>query len=232
MTNLDSIYVKYDGNFMPTTSCVFGYNKHPAVRAHAHRTKAERKAKKKKKAKSKQIKIKDKTTNIKENFHFRFHFRCLWMSLNEYIFCCEGIPSTGVFPKCFFHWMRWIQWQQESILVRCGPSSTVTVVGGCKGGVPARGCTFQRGCTCLGHVPARGWTGLVSQHILGQTPPPPWTEWLRVDCENITLPLLRTVKIFVITVKGFEPNTSCVGDKDVTSAPVRHMWETGSLNWA
>ena len=32
-------------------------------------------------------------------------------------------------------------------------------------------------------------------------------------------------KIFVITVKGFEPATSCA------RAPARHMWDTGSLNW-
>ena len=26
--------------------------------------------------------------------------------------------------------------------------------------------------------------------------------------------------------------TSCVRDQDATTAPARHMWETGSLNWA
>ena len=39
-------------------------------------------------------------------------------------------------------------------------------------------------------------------------------------------------KIFVITVKGLEPATSCVRDQDATTAPARHMWEIGSLNWA
>ena len=34
------------------------------------------------------------------------------------------------------------------------------------------------------------------------------------------------LKIFVTTVKGFEPTTSCVRDHDVTTAPARHMWET------
>ena len=28
------------------------------------------------------------------------------------------------------------------------------------------------------------------------------------------------------------PFTSCVRDQDTTTAPARHMWETGSLNWA
>ena len=27
------------------------------------------------------------------------------------------------------------------------------------------------------------------------------------------------------------PTTSCVRDQDATTAPARHMWETGSLNW-
>ena len=39
-------------------------------------------------------------------------------------------------------------------------------------------------------------------------------------------------KIFVITVKGFEPATSYVRDQNATTVPARHMWETGSLNWA
>ena len=30
-------------------------------------------------------------------------------------------------------------------------------------------------------------------------------------------------KIFVITVKGFEPTTSSVRDQDATTAPARHM---------
>ena len=39
--------------------------------------------------------------------------------------------------------------------------------------------------------------------------------------------LLNSVtKIFVITVKGLELATSCVRDKDVTTVPARHMWET------
>ena len=28
------------------------------------------------------------------------------------------------------------------------------------------------------------------------------------------------------------PATLCVRDQDATTAPARHMWETGSLNWA
>ena len=39
-------------------------------------------------------------------------------------------------------------------------------------------------------------------------------------------------KVFVITVKGLEPATSCVRDHDATRAPARHMWETGSFNWS
>ena len=38
--------------------------------------------------------------------------------------------------------------------------------------------------------------------------------------------------IFVITVKELEPATSCIRDQDVATAPARHMWKTGSLNWA
>ena len=37
-------------------------------------------------------------------------------------------------------------------------------------------------------------------------------------------------KIFVITVKGFKPAT-CIRNQDATTAPVRHIWETESLNW-
>ena len=29
-----------------------------------------------------------------------------------------------------------------------------------------------------------------------------------------------------------DPVTSCVRDQDATTAPARHMWHTGSLNWA
>ena len=39
-------------------------------------------------------------------------------------------------------------------------------------------------------------------------------------------------KVFVITLKGLEPATSCVKDQDATTAPGRYMRETGSLNWA
>ena len=35
-------------------------------------------------------------------------------------------------------------------------------------------------------------------------------------------------KLFVITVKGLEPATSCVRDKYATTMPARHMSETGS----
>ena len=31
------------------------------------------------------------------------------------------------------------------------------------------------------------------------------------------------LKIFVITVKGFEPTISCVRDQDATTVPGRHM---------
>ena len=39
------------------------------------------------------------------------------------------------------------------------------------------------------------------------------------------------IKIFVITVKGFEPPTSCVRNQGATTAPTWHMPETESLNW-
>ena len=38
-------------------------------------------------------------------------------------------------------------------------------------------------------------------------------------------------KIFVITVKGFQPATTSVRDQNATTAPARHAWKTGSLNW-
>ena len=38
-------------------------------------------------------------------------------------------------------------------------------------------------------------------------------------------------KKFVSTVKGLEPATSCVTDQDAPTAPARHRWEPGSLNW-
>ena len=37
---------------------------------------------------------------------------------------------------------------------------------------------------------------------------------------------------FVRYIKGLEPAASCVRDQDATTAPARHMWETGSLTWA
>ena len=37
-------------------------------------------------------------------------------------------------------------------------------------------------------------------------------------------------KMFVITVKGLKPATSCLRDQDAITAPARHMLETGSLN--
>ena len=43
--------------------------------------------------------------------------------------------------------------------------------------------------------------------------------------------LNSVIKLFFITVKGFEPATSCVRGQDVTASPTRHLWETGSLNW-
>ena len=33
-------------------------------------------------------------------------------------------------------------------------------------------------------------------------------------------------------LKGLEPTTFCVTDQDATTVPARHMWGTGSLNWA
>ena len=37
--------------------------------------------------------------------------------------------------------------------------------------------------------------------------------------------------IFVNTVEGFDPATSCVRYQDATTVLARHMWETGSLSW-
>ena len=38
--------------------------------------------------------------------------------------------------------------------------------------------------------------------------------------------------LFVMTVRGLEPATSCVRDQDDSTAPARYIWEKGSLNWA
>ena len=32
--------------------------------------------------------------------------------------------------------------------------------------------------------------------------------------------------------QAYNPATSCVRDQDATTAPSRHMWEIGTLNWA
>ena len=46
-----------------------------------------------------------------------------------------------------------------------------------------------------------------------------------------SLDLLNSVtKIFLITVKGFKPAISCVGDQDATTAPARFMPQMGSLH--
>ena len=41
---------------------------------------------------------------------------------------------------------------------------------------------------------------------------------------------LNSVKNIFVTVNGLEPATSCVREQDATTAPTRHMGETGSLN--
>ena len=33
------------------------------------------------------------------------------------------------------------------------------------------------------------------------------------------------------SLKGLDPGGSCVRDQDATTAPTRHIWEMGSLNW-
>ena len=35
----------------------------------------------------------------------------------------------------------------------------------------------------------------------------------------------------ILSLKWFEPVTSCDRDQDATTAPARHSWETGSVNW-
>ena len=54
-----------------------------------------------------------------------------------------------------------------------------------------------------------------------------WSFFLNVSLNSANY---SVTKIFVITVKRLEPATSCVRDQDATSAPARHMWDTGSLN--
>ena len=77
-------------------------------------------------------------------------------------------------------------------------------------------------CSCLysaGHV--------TLQSMLGYTPHP-------LCGQNSWHTPMKTMEIFlnVFAVKGLEPATSCVRDQDATTVPARHMWETGSLNWA
>ena len=58
------------------------------------------------------------------------------------------------------------------------------------------------------------------------------TEWQTgIKTSPCYITLLRVVKIFVIIVKCLEPAAFCVKDQDVSAVPVRHLWETGSLNW-
>ena len=54
----------------------------------------------------------------------------------------------------------------------------------------------------------------------------------KLQVYKYTLELNSVTKIFVITVKGLKPVPSCVRDQNATTAPARHMWDTGSLNWA
>ena len=49
---------------------------------------------------------------------------------------------------------------------------------------------------------------------------------------EFTESLNSVTKIFVITVKGLELAIFCVRDQVATTVPARHVWETGSLNWA
>ena len=77
----------------------------------------------------------------------------------------------------------------------------------------------------------------------GHTSKNSWWAWLqRVDARHLSFPWMFSLnslnsvnsvtKIFVITVKRLEPATPCVRNQDATTVPSRHMWETGSLNWA
>ena len=50
-----------------------------------------------------------------------------------------------------------------------------------------------------------------------------FTEFTKFNDKNICHYSKRT--------RTCHPATSCVGDQDATTAPARHMWETGSLNW-
>ena len=43
--------------------------------------------------------------------------------------------------------------------------------------------------------------------------------------------VIRMLIIWRLLLKGFRPAASHVGDQDATTAPTRHRWETGSLNW-
>ena len=50
--------------------------------------------------------------------------------------------------------------------------------------------------------------------------------WHGQKVAHITYLRSSIFKIFAITVKGFEPVTSYVRDKDATTVPARYMWET------
>ena len=103
--------------------------------------------------------------------------------------------------------------------------------GAAQGGVWPVGC-LPRGCLprgCLpGVVSARGCIPAFLWAVISL-----WTEFLSHACENITFSqlLLRAAKIFIVTVKGLKPATSCVRGQDAKTVPARHIWETRSLKW-
>ena len=52
----------------------------------------------------------------------------------------------------------------------------------------------------------------------------PWSGHCECAVEFfLNVSLNSVTNIFVITIKGLEPATSCVRDKDATTAPARHM---------
>ena len=81
------------------------------------------------------------------------------------------------------------------------------------------GHVWQGGVHGRGHAWQERWPLQQAVHIL--------LECILVLLElflNDLLNLANSVtKIFVMTVKGLEPTTSCVRDQDATTVPARHM---------
>ena len=94
------------------------------------------------------------------------------------------------------------------------------------GGVCSGGCLLLGGCLLPGRCLLSGVSApggcLLPEGVVWQTPPPPCGQ--THACKNITFTTsLRTVKIFVIPVKGFLPANSCVRNRHAITVPAIHI---------